>query len=84
MASKANRAKKHAEKMRKKRAEKAARKSQYAALAGTSKKKKKQGKKVLTAGIYKHAHRMACCGNPGCKRCHGLLVGPNRGNVASS
>lgn len=65
---------KHDEKMKRKRAEKAARKAQYEALAGTSKKKKKQGKKELTAGIYKHAHRMADCGNVGCKRCQTHLI----------
>lgn len=65
----AGRRNKHAEKMKQKRAAKLAKKAKYAALAGTSKKSKRQKVKTALSGIYKHAHRMADCGNPGCKKC---------------
>jgi hypothetical protein len=61
---------KHDEKMARKRAAKAAKRAQYAALAGTSKKKKRQVSKTSVAGILKHAHAMKECGNPGCQKCN--------------
>lgn len=75
--SKNTKARKHAVKMARKKAEKMARKAKYEALKGTSKKKKRQGKKSKVSGTYKHAHIMSNCGNPGCKKCHHLLVGQN-------
>lgn len=75
MASKANKARKHAEKMKQKRAEKAARKSKYMAMTGTSKKKKRQGKVSMVSGTYKHAHVMANCGNLGCRKCYPYIGG---------
>ena len=67
---KTSRDRKHSEKMKKKRAEKAARKAQYLSLAGTSKKTKNQKKKSMLVSGNKHAHLMSECGNPGCKKCH--------------
>ena len=67
--------KRHTEKMKRKRAEKAAKRAKYAALAGTSKKGKRQRKKSDgPASPFKGAHLMSNCGNPGCKKCHHLLV----------
>jgi len=63
---------KHAQKMARKRAIKAARKSKYAALAGTSKKKKRQVKSGAVS-VYRKAHSMTDCGNPGCKKCYPIL-----------
>lgn len=60
---------KHIEKMKKKRALKAAKHAKYLSLAGTSKKAKKQKSKVLYSSILKHAHAEANCGNPGCNKC---------------
>lgn len=60
---------KHGQKMARKRAEKAARRAKYLALAGTSKKGKNQRKSVDSRGM-KHAHIMSDCGNVGCKRCY--------------
>lgn len=65
----AGRKRKHSEKMKQKRAAKAAKKAKYQALAGTSRKSKKQGNKSQIAGMLKNAHAMGNCGNPGCKRC---------------
>ena len=67
---KAGRKSKHDEKMKKKRALKAQKKAAYLALAGTGKRKKKRASQSKVSGIYKHAHIMADCGNPGCKRCY--------------
>lgn len=64
--------KKHQEKMKRKRAIKAQRRSAYAAMAGTSKKKKRQNIKS-GATVGKKAHLMANCGNTGCKKCYPLL-----------
>ncbi len=60
---------KHGQKMARKRAVKAARKSAYEALAGSSKKKKRQGK---SGGLspMRGCHVMTDCGNAGCKRCY--------------
>ena len=65
---------KHEGKMAKKRQAKAARKSKYASLAGTSKKGKVQRRqsKKKGASSHKHAHLMANCGNAGCTRCNGI------------
>lgn len=60
---------KHSEKMKRKHAAKANRRAAYAALAGTSKKSKRKNAIKARTG-YKHAHIMADCGNPGCKRCY--------------
>jgi nicotinic acid phosphoribosyltransferase len=81
MASKATRARKHVEKMKKRRAEKAAKRAKYAALKGTSKKTKvstRMAAKSRVSGTHKHAHIMANCGNPGCSRCHAMLVGKGK------
>lgn len=67
---KASRSKKHSDKMARKRAVKAARKSLYASLAGTSKKRKNQKKKIRISSGAKHSHIMADCGNVGCQRCN--------------
>jgi hypothetical protein len=71
--SKSGKARKHEDKMKRRRAEKAAKRAKYAALAGTSSKTKRiiQRSKSTVAGIYKHAHVMANCGNPGCRKCGG-------------
>lgn len=68
---KASRARKHLKKMAEKRRAKAVKRALYASLAGTSRKAKKTRRKGLTRkfNYYKHAHRVANCGNPGCKRC---------------
>lgn len=66
---KSSRQRKHGEKMKRKRDMKAKRRALYASLAGTSRKAKKQRKASSVSGIYKHAHAMADCGNPGCRRC---------------
>lgn len=68
--SKMSNKRKHDTKMSKKRSAKAAKKSKYAALIGTSKKAKRQGNKSQISGIYKHAHVMTNCGNAGCLKCH--------------
>ena len=73
-----SKAKLHSEKMKRKRAEKAGRRAKYAALAGTSKKSKRQQKKNKVAGTYKGAHIMTDCGNVGCKKCYPKL-NRNRG-----
>ncbi len=67
---KASRKRKHDDRMRKKRAAKSARKALYASLAGTGKRPKKVGRRSQVAGIFKHAHVMTDCGNPGCNRCY--------------
>ncbi len=67
---KSSRKNKHSEKMKRKRAVKMARRTLYASLAGTSKKNKRQRKRSVISGIYKHAHIMKECGNPGCKKCN--------------
>lgn len=72
--SKSGKARKHEDKMKRRRAEKAAKRAKYAALAGTSKKAKRiirAQSKSTVAGTYKHAHVMANCGNPGCRKCGG-------------
>ena len=72
---KTSRKQKHSEKMKKKRAQKLARKAKYLALAGTSKKTKRVfKKKSKVSGIYKNAHIMGNCGNPGCKKCFPQFV----------
>ncbi len=68
--SKSGKARKHAAKMLRKKNAKAAKRAKYASLAGTSKKNKRQTKKSVVSGVYKHAHIMANCGNPGCKKCY--------------
>lgn len=68
--SKIGKKRKHAEKMKKRRADKAAKRTKYAALAGTSKKTKRQKVKVKRASNDKHAHKMSNCGNPGCGKCY--------------
>lgn len=60
---------KHKEKMARKRATKAAKRTKYAALAGTSKKAKRQVKRKSGPSNGKHAHLMLNCGNIGCKKC---------------
>lgn len=60
---------KHAEKMKRKKAAKAAKAAKYKALAGTSKKTKRQRPKTKLAGNLKNAHVMLNCGNVGCERC---------------
>ena len=62
--------KKHTEKMKRKRELKAQRRAKYLALAGTSKRHKRQVRRSPVAGTYKHAHVMISCGNPGCQKCH--------------
>lgn len=66
---KVGRKKKHDSRMARKRAEKAARKAVYLALAGTSKRNKRR-RAVGGRTNFKHAHVMADCGNPGCQRCY--------------
>ena len=68
----ASRKRKHGEKMSRRRAAKAAKKAKYLALAGTSKKAKRQKTKHKMISNKKHAHVMANCGNVGCKRCFPL------------
>lgn len=60
---------KHKNKMAKKRAEKAARNAKYKALAGTSKKAKRQNRKAGPTP-QKGNHAMSDCGNVGCRRCY--------------
>jgi hypothetical protein len=66
---------KHGEKMKRKRAAKAARRDAYKALAGTSAKSKRlrRNKSVEPSG-RKHEHLMANCGNIGCKQCFPFTV----------
>jgi hypothetical protein len=73
---KASRTKKHGAKMARKRAVKAARRAEYAAKAGTSKKAKKCNRKTGPT-VMKGAHVMADCGNVGCKRCYPKLNYPS-------
>ena len=61
----------HEEKMKKKRAIKTARRDAYKALAGTSKKSKRQNTQSTPPSGKKHAHAMLNCGNPGCQKCGG-------------
>lgn len=68
--SKASKKRSHDKKMRAKRAMKAARRTAYAALKGTSKKTKKiKNKRKLFNPSTAHQHLIARCGNPGCKKC---------------
>ncbi len=60
----------HEEKMKKKRAIKAAKAAKYAALKGTSQKQKRQKSTTTLSTSLKHSHAMADCGNIGCQRCH--------------
>ena len=56
---------------------KAARKAEYASLAGTSKKRKKvtaRERKLKKFSPGTHRHLMSHCGNPGCKKCGGIDV----------
>ena len=75
-------ARRSAQKMRAKRTAKAARRTAYAAMRGSSKKSKKllaRGKTGPTAG--KHRHLVEHCGNVGCVRCYpefALVVVGNR------
>ncbi len=69
---KTSRASKHSAKMQRKRAVKAARRTLYASLAGTSKKSKNQKRRVRISSGAKHSHKMADCGNAGCVRCNPL------------
>lgn len=73
---KSARKRKSDERKKKKAAAKAAKRAKYAALAGTSKKQKNIVRRSRSgpAGTYKHAHKAACCGNPGCKRCYPQLL----------
>lgn len=65
---KVGRQRKHDDKMKKKLAAKTAKAAKYKALAGTSKKSKRQ--KVRSGPTpQKHAHMMLNCGNVGCSRC---------------
>lgn len=66
---KAGKKAKHGAKMARKRSVKAARKTQYALLSGSSKRRKRQGLKTGAKGL-KHAHAMVDCGNPGCQKCN--------------
>lgn len=61
---------KHESKMKRKRAEKATKKAKYAALAGTSKKAKRQKIKHKMPSNLKGSHAMANCGNIGCGKCY--------------
>ena len=63
-------ARKHNEKMKQKKALKAAKRALYESYAGTGKRAKKQSKKSPVSGIHKHAHIMQDCGNPGCSKCY--------------
>lgn len=72
--SKAGKGRKHEEKMKKRRATKAAKAAKYLALRGTSKKSKRQGSKSQVSGANKHAHVMVDCGNPGCKHCYPMVA----------
>ena len=66
---KAGRQRKHGSKMAAKRAMKAAKRTKYASLAGTSNKTKRQKNKNSGPTWAKHAHLTSNCGNPGCQRC---------------
>lgn len=79
--SKGSKSLKHNAKMARKRAVKAARKTLYASLAGTSKKSKNQKKKIKISSNAKHAHLMSDCGNAGCKRCNPSKVVKQNGNI---
>ena len=70
----ASRKRRHNAKMNQKRQIKAARRAAYAAMAGTSKKAKRQGKKNVRDRRFKHAHAMLDCGNVGCKRCYPRMM----------
>ena len=72
MSSKAS---KHSAKMKLKRAAKAAKKAKYEALAGTSKKSKRQRVKKGPVSPNKGQHIMSNCGNVGCQKCQKMLVG---------
>lgn len=65
----AARRRRHDQKMRMKRAAKAAKRTAYAALRGTSRKAKKLRGRSRTSAGGKHLHRIENCGNIGCKRC---------------
>jgi hypothetical protein len=69
----AARKRRHESKMERKRAIKHARREQYKALAGTSRKTKKVVKRTRGAKLRKHEHAMPNCGNVGCKRCYPQL-----------
>lgn len=68
--SKVGNKRKHAEKMKTRRSDKAAKAAKYSALAGTSKKSKRSKSKQRISSNTKHAHVMSNCGNPGCGRCY--------------
>lgn len=63
---------KHDAKMKARKAAKAAKKAKYLALAGTSRKSKRQHTGNGVSGTYKNAHIMDNCGNPGCSKCRGV------------
>jgi hypothetical protein len=67
-----SRKRKHDDRMKQKRAEKAAKAAKYKALAGTSKRAKRQHVSSMPSGI-KHAHVMSNCGNVGCRQCNPRL-----------
>jgi hypothetical protein len=82
---KSTKARKHADKMKKRRAEKAAKRALYASLAGTSKKKKKQAKKSIFGGSgHKHAHAIANCGNIGCQKCYPRAYVKGNGTLSTA
>lgn len=66
--------KRHAVKMARKRALKAARRAQYAALAGTSLRRKRQVTGSTPPSGAKHSHAMPNCGNAGCRKCYPRLI----------
>lgn len=66
---KAGKSRRHDERMKARRAAKHARQAEYAALAGTSKKRKK-GRNISRFSSGKHRHLIPNCGNIGCARCY--------------
>lgn len=79
--SKSARKRKHDTKMARKRVAKAARKAAYKALAGTSKRRKRQTQKTGPTSI-KGMHAMANCGNIGCARCFPQFNPPSNNLIA--
>lgn len=74
---------KHTEKMKLKRAVKAAKRAKYEALAGTSKKEKRIVKRVRSraSSSHKHSHSMANCGNIGCMKCNPRMKSLHHGAI---
>lgn len=53
----------------------AVRKAEWERITGTdANKKKHHGRKMVKFNPQKHVHKVANCGNPGCKRCIKYLV----------